>query len=354
MIYMSLLSPVYAGEVDNYYAWGAYIEDSSSELNHYLNKQVKQSLDKINDKSESECSLVALDIMQDLGSTLYLFGYKGALNADMEIWVQENKNIDKFPRQGSSLDDYVKASIYAPVMRTMGIATDLDVTINVNNVYFGTDKISHLLGSGFEYYRKYLENRKKYSELMSEALSVKWGVEMENGLIGMEVVGIFAYADLEANFQGLMMAKDFCRQENPKIVFSDGIWTLKHDINIRDYVNHNWDESFYSSVYTSYRFKDVKENITKLSLCKKSKKDWLNKHFGGHKIGDFFSTGLSSKLLYLAQMYESDTLEKRVYLEHAHLLKLKLTYEEFQQFHKNINLLNQKDYTLDSICKQIN
>ena len=358
---VGLATLLHGSEVDNYYAWGEEIKDSSSAFNRYLNTQVRQSLEKLNKEDILECKSVALKVMRDIGAVRYPLGYRGALNTDMELWALNSDKIDKVPRHGSSMEVYAKGSIFAPTMRTMLVPTELAVTLNVNGVYFGTDKISHFLGSGYEYYRKYLKNRKKHSEVMAEALALKWGVEMEDDVLGTKVVGIFSYADLEANYQGLKMAKSFCRPKNPAIEQLQGQWVLVRAIDMRDYINPNWDESFNVSAYTRHMLKKVKKNLIHIGLCKKLEQPWVKEHLAAYRSRDknwfetrsFFDTGLSSQVLYLAQHYEPGSLSKESYRSEADMLGLALTYEEFLMLHREMKLQKQSLYTLEHLCSEI-
>jgi len=345
-----------AGEVDTYYAWQHEIKDSSVVFNQYINDEVNVTLAKVNKKwGTPSCEEAALDIMEDIGSNNYLIKKIGALNAPLEKWAQDNPEIDKYPRQGDSLDEYVSKSIYAPEFKIFYLPAELDVTVNVNGVYFGTDKLSHFVGSGFEYYRKYLKFLDEYSPTMAEALAVKWGVTMESGIIGLRAVGVFSYADLEANFQGLKMAQDFCTAYNPKLQLIGKNWVLSQKIDFRDYVNPNWDETFNISTYTEKRLVSIKENVKQFDIYDRSQTQWVRNfinRYKTHYVDDyenkkFLDTGLSSKLLYMAQVFAIDALDAEQYYTYANSIDLTLTYEEYLEFRNDMELMQQEDYTLE-------
>ncbi|WP_297440676.1 hypothetical protein [Sulfurimonas sp.] len=164
-----------AGEVDNYYAWGGEIQDSSKPFNKYLNAAIDDALGSVNKKWDTpSCEEAAMTIMKKLGSNNYLIKRVGALNADLEIWAQDNPEIDKIPRQGESLDDYVLHSIYAPKLKIFGVPSKLDVVVNVGGVYFWTDKLSNFLGSGFEIFRRKLSYYGRSFECQVGCEDGKW------------------------------------------------------------------------------------------------------------------------------------------------------------------------------------
>jgi hypothetical protein len=360
--FFSLISALFlttflnAGEVDNYYEWEGEIQHSSELFNSYLNAAIDDALDSVNKKwGTPSCEEAAMTIMKKLGSTNYLIKSVGALNTDLEIWAQDNPEIDKIPRQGESFDEYAANSIYAAELKIFGsIPTKLDVTLNVNGVYFGTDKLSHFLGSGFEYYRKYLKYLDEYSPAMAEALSVKWGVKMENAIIGLSYTGVFSYADLEADFQGLKMAEDFCRTERPKLQLIGKDWILGEQINFRDYVNPNWDESFNRSTYTEKRLEIIKENVKRLKIYERSQTQWVIDFFNhyhynyvkGYDEKKFVDTSLSAKLLYVAQHLDTNKVDENEYYEYANFIGLELSYEEYLEFADGLDLMLQDDVTL--------
>jgi hypothetical protein len=360
-IILFLVSSLNAGEVDNYYAWNNEITDSSKAFNRYINSAIEDALARVNKQwGTPDCQSVAMSIMKKMGSTNYLVKRVGSLNTDLELWAQDNPEIDKIPRQGESLKEYAAHSIYAPGLKIFGVPTKLDVTLNVNGVYFGTDKLSHFLGSGFEYYRKYLKYLDEYSPEMAEALSVKWGVKMENGIIGLQAVGVFSYADLEANFQGLQMAEDFCRADNPKLKLVGKNWVLAKQIDFSDYVNPNWDESFNRSTYTQKRLASVKENVNKFHVYEKSQLQWVQNFLAKYKYRyrndyeskHFLDSSLSAKLLYTAQHLDRKNLSAKDYYAYANAVDLPLSYEEYLDFSDGLELMSQSDVTLENLHQQ--
>ncbi|MEZ9950763.1 hypothetical protein AB4376_18740 [Vibrio breoganii] len=139
LIYNALLSGLFlitsastfAGEVDNYYAWGKPIKDSAAAFNDHLNQQIEKSLVAINENGDfQQCQQVSLQIMKNLGAQRYPLTYRGALNAEMEYWAQETPAVDRIPGDDISLNEYAQNSLYAPAMRTAGIKTDLDHIVN--------------------------------------------------------------------------------------------------------------------------------------------------------------------------------------------------------------------------------
>ncbi|WP_241902690.1 hypothetical protein [Vibrio breoganii] len=347
-----------SGEVDNYYAWGKELKDEKKAFNRYLNVTVTQILvDQKSQFSTAQCPDVAEWIMRNLGAQRYPLTYRGALNSDMEIWAQESPLLDRLPAVGVSLDQYALDSIYSPVMRTAGIKTDLDHIINVNGTYIGTDKISHFLGSGYEYYKRYRKAIQSTSPELAQMEAIAWADSMEGGLLGMKVVGVYSYADLEANYQGFLFAKDLC--DKPYIKQVDSQWQLTTPIEVENYVNPNWDESFNVSAYSKSRLESVKNNLTHLPVCELKDGAWVKMQAEQYrqfdqsprtKQSDYLNTSFSAQLLYLTQQYKHapDTLTAE-YL-HSQFKELNITQSQLDAWARKVSTPLQSDFTLSALC----
>ena len=355
----------FAGETDNYYAWEKDIADAAPQFNTYLNDHIQKILHHINQKkkycSKSAGDAVALKIMEELGTTWYLFFHSGALNTDMELWAEANPSIDRVPRVGSPMKDYYQKSIYAPKMAYFGIwPTVIDATLNVDGVYFGTDKISHFLGSGYEYYKIYLDTLEKTgSDTRACFDAVKWGVKMENSILGIKTVTVFSYADLEANYQGMLMAMRLCGKNDPCIGFDGTQWILKKPVDFRDYVNPNWDETFNVSAFTRKRAQKVRKNVAMLKLCDKLNSGWVKQKMTDYanvckdfKEKGFLDTSLSVRLLHLSQRYRFEGLSRNEFNDYSKKYAPGFAYEDLQTFNTDLMLHDQRLYTLEQLCTE--
>jgi len=272
-----------AGEVDNYLAWEKDIPDHYILFNQFLNNRIRHTLEKINltveNRSEytpiyKKCENVSLEIIKKLGTN-----YLGlaALNAEFEIWAQDNILIDSYPVNSTTNDEMRKISLYGPSPSFIeSFFLSIDRVVNVGGVYFGTDKLSHFTGSGYLYYSNYLKAKKQgRSRIDSIKYAIKKGYKMECGIIGIKSTGVFSYADLEANFQGMLMSIDMCEGENPYLYSDGNKWFVTQNVDFRNYVNPYWDESFNISGYTPKRVKKMLQMIKKNGYCDLLNSDWV-------------------------------------------------------------------------------
>jgi hypothetical protein len=79
--------------------------------------------------------------------------------------------------------------------------------------------------------------------------------------VGGLVDGVVSHGDLEANYQGMRLARDLCEERPPHLTKVAGKWTLSKAIDVRRYVNPAFDETYNHSYFTKWRWKRVKPII---------------------------------------------------------------------------------------------
>ena len=351
----SICAYISAGEVDSLYAVGKDINDSSQIINTYLNEQIEILIDNLPEHFQNKtCENVSLHLMEELGSTDYFFFKTGALNTSLELWTEDNIQIDRVPPFGISFETHTQKTIYGPRLKFFKLwPTSVGPTINISGIYIGTDKLSHFLGSGYEYYWKYLQVLKSTdSDEVAQFDVIRWGIELEATILGTWSVGVFSYADLEANYQGFVFAKDLCEQQ--LLQYNLGRWKLVKSIDIRRYVNPNWDEAYNPNSYASGRQEGIQENINNLDICRKC--DWqiLQKRYKFYEDTystqvrrEWLDTGLSSSLLEVLQAAPSNTQD--LYKSMAQRYGLKWSYKQFSSFFGD-ELTDKKAMSFESYC----
>jgi hypothetical protein len=133
----------------------------------------------------------------------------------------------------------------------------------------GTDKLGHFVTVGLAYYKKYLQAKFfGFSKENAIKLAIKRGIFSEKTYYGSIISGVFSYADLEANYQGLKFAIDMCEGENPLLVQdSKGKWSQRKPFDITPYLTPKLDESYYPSAYIKKRWKQVAPKV--MAYCEK-------------------------------------------------------------------------------------
>lgn len=354
-LFICICTYISGGEVDSLYAAGKDINDSSQIINTYLNKKIEILIHDLPQSLQNKtCENVSLYLMEELGTKDYFFFKVGALNTPLELWTENNIHIDRVPSLEIDSKTYSQNSIYAPELKFFGLwSTTVDPTINIGGIYIGAEKLSHFLGSGYEYYQKYLqvlEETNSKEEAKFEA--IWWGIELEASIIGTWAVDIFSYADLEANYQGFTFAKDLCTQD--LLQYHSGRWEMTKQVDIRHYINPNWDEAYNPNSYTYSRQKRIKTNIENLNIC--STCDWRSLE-GRYKYYEdkysmllrntWLDTSLSSAIMKVLKARPEH--KEHLYYTIAQVYGLTWSYEDVDNFFGD-KLRQMKSTSFESFC----
>jgi hypothetical protein len=247
-----LASPVSALEVDPYRAWMHDIEDSTSPLNQFINDTARETIAEANLEPGKfdTCEAVTIRIFRRNHTSM-------ATSKRLLRHIHRNPGVDSFGRPHF---EEVHDSMYRYVPQLY--VSSLADSINVSGIYMSDDKMAHFFGFGRRYYQKYLgalRNGLDTDAALDKA--IRYGVRNENGVVGKLIDGIFSHADLEANFQGLQMARSFCEGSEPNIVGEPGNWRWHHDTDIADYVLPTFDEGFHGNQYIKIYWPAIRKRL---------------------------------------------------------------------------------------------
>jgi hypothetical protein len=239
-----------AGETDQFLAGDIEIKDSYLVYNNYYQK--------IMDDAEYSG--------QNLNCTQFTEKLLGKILKNLNHISTKSNEVERFPDDNLSAKEYLDLSIYKNAGSGFHLLNHLRRTINIGGVYIGTDKFGHFGLIGKNYYRHYQGHLNK-GFTPDEALkkTISKGIIQELNILGYHFNGVLSFADLEANYQGLLFAKSICNGENPYFSLRDGQWVRNYEKNfdIRKYINPKMDESYNPSFRRPALWKKVKNNIQK-------------------------------------------------------------------------------------------
>ncbi|HOZ47986.1 MAG TPA: hypothetical protein PLO37_22155 [Candidatus Hydrogenedentes bacterium] len=238
---------VVAAETDQFLVWGRELRDSSEALNRYFNSEIESFLEEIN---AHRGHAVAAD---ELTLGVFLHFFRIFCDSRLKDWIQHSGEVDRYPAESVGYWEYRQMSIYRELALPFVIAA-MSPTIRVGEVYLGVDKISHFFGFGRRYYSSYLRLRGRgLAEQEAVERVLLRGVLQEQTFFGGATSGIFSGADLEANYQGLLLARNLCGGATPYIEKVAGAWRLVRPVDFRDYVTPDFDESYNCPRYWDWR-----------------------------------------------------------------------------------------------------
>lgn len=242
---LCLARPARSAETDPYYAWLHPPRDSTHALHAKLNEILDDALREVNRGwgwRRMSCPEVAQALVRPLRPTTMWF-FVGAM---------DGYRLDYSPRSNTEYrEEYAPRSIYREAGPwKWGLIVPPDPTLRIAGVNLSPDKLGHFFFEGWQYYTTYhaaLEDG--LSEREAHEKAIRHGIREETFIQGDVISGIFSYADLEANEQGLQFYLRLCDDEAPLLQKGPDGWRLTRELDLREYVNPCWDEAFYPSAF---------------------------------------------------------------------------------------------------------
>jgi hypothetical protein len=242
-------SPSAALETDQYYAWGRPLADSTDVINAKLNLELQRAIDSFEHPPDS-CTELAVRFRKRMRFVLF---------HHIQIWAMNSPLVARIPADGDEFADYEWSSMYAlhgPL--DTGMWMPLTPTIEVAGIRFGTDKLSHLVSSGWTYYtvyRKAVDNGLHPAGAEREA--IHRGILEERFILGEAASGVLSIADLEASLDGMHFYLDLCAGDDPILERAEDGWSIRRPVDLTRYVHPGWDESYRTPIFGNRRWKKV-------------------------------------------------------------------------------------------------
>ncbi len=275
-ILTAIALPAGAGETDQYIAWTASLDDSTDELNGYLNSGIVTVLSGLKHPERLECG--------DLPPRIYRYLFHGLLRSRLRHYLDEHPSIDRYPGAEVGYFGYLRGSLFRGP--AFPFFMPMSRTIRIDGVHLGIDKVNHIFGFGRRYYNRYRRARRRgYDEQEAVRRTVLWGLTIERYFVGGMIDGILSYADLEANYQGMRLARDLCEAQPAHLQLVDGSWRLVRPVDIREYVNPRLDESYNENLYTSWRWRQVR-TILEAEVCPRLAEPAVRARWARYRLAD--------------------------------------------------------------------
>jgi hypothetical protein len=239
-------------ETDQYYAWGRPLADSTDFVNARFNLELERAIASFPEHRQPEtCRKVAIEYRKRM---------RFLLLHEIQVWAWNSELVERIPNGGEEQREYRRTNLYSnhPPIDT-GTWMPYTPTIKVAGVRMGTDKLAHLVSSGWTYYGEYRRGLKKgQTPEEAERRAVRRGIIEESLILGKLASGVLAIPDIESSYAGIQFYVDLCDSEDPILKLEEDGWTISRPVDLRDYVTPRWDESFQPPVYSKGRWRKVK------------------------------------------------------------------------------------------------
>lgn len=243
---------IHTTEIDNLTNRFTPLRDVRAEVNQIVNGYISEVVHIANQRKSCDEKTYLIPLSKRIGT-----GFVSKIEKE----IQNDPSIDQVVtrRQESIFQDF--SFFEAPGI----FFTDLASLIKVNDVIVGTDKLGHFLGTGFSYYKRIHYKGKSLLEVL------KYGDRTERLYYGMLINGVYSYADLAANLDGLSFWErvigDHKQEPAPYVRCMDNHWSVNAPFDIADYINSAWDEGINCNRYRSQRLLGkVMHRITRLEI----------------------------------------------------------------------------------------
>lgn len=167
--------------------------------------------------------------------------YVSQLVTPFESWLRDEAPIELFAVEGGGI---YGGSVDYDDMR-MGWYIKPAPVIRVGPLLIGIDKVGHFLSQGWFYYvqdRAIRRAQPRASDAEVDRRIRHYGHELESNYLGFGGTGVYSYADLAANWQGLVFFRSLLSGPNPHIAVKTGRYVLARPFRIVDYATDAWDE----------------------------------------------------------------------------------------------------------------
>lgn len=290
-----LFSPsLYSAEADNFTARKLVVEDVREEVNALANTYLEKAIKSLSHSSNCDQNALYTELRKYFANHS-----KGELVK--EILYKETIAKYSLPLKESVYGEWSVPNGFLLGRKKAALSPlALSPLIRIGEHNIGVDKLEHMFGMGFSYFTKHHLNNKSIDSVLSR------GVLAEKTILGGNIIatGVFSYADLSANFNGMrfwnhillknndILGADFNRGPFVKCEENKWIVNTEKSIDFADYVDASFDESLNCSKFASKKgAKKFNKAIKDLGFSgcpvDASRIPEMKKKYEAHKINKF-------------------------------------------------------------------
>ncbi len=268
---------IHAAETDNFSTCAMGFIDAGNLINERSQTYLEEALNHLN--TQGGC-----DLSEKSEVALYEEMAKYFSNHKTGALVRSLLYTDEFPKIVTPLREsiYKEWSIHEGYLLGGKNAANSPLAISpvvqVAGVKVGIDKFEHMFGMGFKYFEGHYLKDKNLKSIL------KNGIFREKTALGGNILatGVFSYADLAANFNGMrfwnhvlqkrddVLGKDY--NIGPYVVCSEGKWKVNPErpLDFSNYVDHSMNESVNCSKFaTKSGLKKFQDSMVRLHFVGK-------------------------------------------------------------------------------------
>ena len=262
-----------ADEADNFTCRARLSRDSIGELDAWVNARIQEAIDRANRRGAAACdaSCLSRELQRAIGGN-YLHPVTLIPHSRFSKWVKEQNDIERchipFRETIYGARAYDRPWLFPFTGRIIFVAD----SIRLSGRVVGIDKIDHFVREGLAHWRAIDRHGGDIASSLAREVGTpgrgfRW---TENGLKGMALTGVFAYADLAAGYFGYRFWDDLLSFERAESFVAydaaTGRFGQRREFTFAAYVNGAWDESVNCSAFHPELAREVANALVSRSL----------------------------------------------------------------------------------------
>jgi hypothetical protein len=240
-----------AEEADDYSCRGRLSKDATAILDSWVNAKIRETLDDANRRNLNGKGCDAACLFAELRGSVggsYPHPVTMIPHSRFGRWINDQKNIERCHLKFSETI-YGAKSYNLPWMFPFNSRIIFVVdSIRLGGRTVGLDKIDHFIREGLDHWRTIDEHGGDIAASMAREVGspgshFAW---TENGVKGLSLTGVFAYADLAAGYSGYRFWDELLSIGRPESYVAYDAETRRYSqlrpFTFGNYVNDAWDE----------------------------------------------------------------------------------------------------------------
>ena len=252
------------------------------EIDALLDARMNELLDDLLENLREDMPQTAAE-RDELVREVFQHPYLPTLITPYEEWVKHEAPVPLYKVRDKGI--FGHAVDYDDMRMTWYI--ELSPILQVSGVLMGIDKLGHFLAQGFTYYGQYQQLRATLPSNVCAAAIRELGHEQEFGQLGIATGGVYSFADLAANWAGMMFFLALFEDIDVEGVkharyFERGGpqgYRRVRDFHWSEYVTPDWDEVLNPAAAAKKKLADKvadnmnrrpapkSEDVPRLSIC---------------------------------------------------------------------------------------
>lgn len=300
--------PAIAAEIDSFSMRYALTQDVTVEVNAIINQQIAAAIDSANqalhkrNKRRQSFNLPAVTCDPNLLYKYLTRRLVGAPINPIETYIHEHPHLIAQSQRDRAKTIYSDLTFYETP--ALGLSPKIGATLKMGDFIIGTDKLGHFLTEGWVYFKHvhlnaslpnphevddeetdpFTEPESHPSTLQALTWIIEHGDWLEKYPYGALTTGIYSYADLTANLNGMhfwhqLLASDISKlptmpTTGPYVQCQEYDWVQIKPFDWSAYIDAAWDEGINCNRYRNARIEAKIEN--KISQLEAVTGQWLS------------------------------------------------------------------------------